>query len=67
MGTEIRHALGTTVFAGMLDVTVFRLLLTPVFYVLIRRLTDSKKSKEASETHTPQLGAGHGGTACLSR
>jgi len=55
------------VFAGMLDVTVFRLLLTPVFYVLIRRLTDSKKSKEASETHTPQLGAGHGGTACLSR
>ena len=28
----------------MLGVTVFRLLLTPVFYVLIRRLTDSKKS-----------------------
>jgi hydrophobe/amphiphile efflux-1 (HAE1) family protein len=37
-GAEIRHALGTTVFAGMLGVTFFGLLLTPVFYVLIRRL-----------------------------
>lgn len=54
-------------FAGMLGVTVFRLLLTPVFYVLIRCVTDSKKSKEASETHTPQPGAGHGGTSGLSR
>ena len=59
--------MGTTVFAGMLGVTVFALLLTPVFYVLIRRLTHSKKSEEASETHTPQLGAGQGGTSCLSR
>jgi hypothetical protein len=30
--------LGTVVFAGMLGVTFFGLLLTPVFYVLIRRL-----------------------------
>ena len=37
-GSEIRHALGTVVFAGMLGVTIFGLLLTPVFYVLIRRL-----------------------------
>jgi multidrug efflux pump len=36
-GAEIRHALGTVVFSGMLGVTVFGLLLTPVFYVLIRR------------------------------
>src|SRR5882757_5506273 len=56
-GAEIRHALDTTVFAGMLGVTFFGLLLTPVFYVLIRRLMDSKKFKEASEeTNTPQLG-----------
>ncbi len=41
----------------MLGVTVFALLLTPVFYVLIRRLTHSKKSEETSETHTPQLPA----------
>jgi hydrophobe/amphiphile efflux-1 (HAE1) family protein len=36
-GAEVRHALGVTVFAGMLGVTVFGLLLTPVFYVLVRR------------------------------
>jgi multidrug efflux pump len=35
-GAEIRHALGVTVFAGMLGVTFFGLLLTPVFYVLLR-------------------------------
>src|SRR5499425_2088445 len=37
-GAEVRHALGVTVFAGMLGVTLFGLLLTPVFYVLVRRL-----------------------------
>jgi hydrophobe/amphiphile efflux-1 (HAE1) family protein len=36
-GAEVRHALGVTVFAGMLGVTAFGLLLTPVFYVLVRR------------------------------
>jgi multidrug efflux pump subunit AcrB len=38
-GAEVRHALGVTVFAGMLGVTFFGLLLTPVFYVLVRRVT----------------------------
>ena len=37
-GAEIRHAMGITVFAGMLGVTVFGLFLTPVFYVVIRTL-----------------------------
>ena len=36
-GAEVRHALGVTVFAGMLGVTAFGLLLTPVFYVFVRR------------------------------
>ena len=44
-GAEIRHALGTTVFAGMLGVTFFGLLLTPVFYVLVRRLTGAKQGR----------------------
>jgi multidrug efflux pump len=35
-GAEIRHALGTAVFSGMLGVTFFGLFLTPLFYVLIR-------------------------------
>jgi hydrophobe/amphiphile efflux-1 (HAE1) family protein len=41
-GAEIRHALGVTVFAGMLGVTVFGLLLTPVFYVLVRRRSKTR-------------------------
>jgi len=35
-GAEMRQALGTAVFAGMLGVTVFGLFLTPVFYVAVR-------------------------------
>jgi multidrug efflux pump len=38
-GWEMRQALGTAVFSGMLGVTFFGLFLTPVFYVVIRRLT----------------------------
>jgi multidrug efflux pump len=51
-GAEIRHALGTTVFAGMLGVLFFGLLLTPVFYVLVRRLTN-KADAQASKESTP--------------
>ena len=35
-GAEMRQALGTAVFSGMLGVTLFGLLLTPVFYVVLR-------------------------------
>ena len=35
-GAELRQVLGTTVFAGMLGVTIFGLFLTPVFYVVLR-------------------------------
>jgi hypothetical protein len=38
-GSEMRQALGTVVFFGMLGVTFFGLVLTPVFYVTIRKLT----------------------------
>ena len=37
-GAEMRQSLGTAVFFGMLGVTVFGLIFTPVFYVVIRRL-----------------------------
>jgi multidrug efflux pump subunit AcrB len=37
-GAEIRQAMGVAVFAGMLGVTFFGLVLTPVFYVLVRRI-----------------------------
>jgi HAE1 family hydrophobic/amphiphilic exporter-1 len=38
-GAEMRQALGTAVFFGMLGVTFFGLFLTPVFYVAIRSLS----------------------------
>ena len=36
-GAEMRHSLGTAVFAGMLGVTGFGLLFTPAFYAVMRR------------------------------
>ncbi len=37
-GAEMRQALGTAVFSGMLGVTILGLFLTPVFYVALRRI-----------------------------
>lgn len=40
-GAEMRQALGTVVFYGMLGVTFFGIFLTPVFFILIRKITNS--------------------------
>jgi HAE1 family hydrophobic/amphiphilic exporter-1 len=37
-GAEMRQALGTAVFFGMLGVTALGLVLTPVFYVAVRSM-----------------------------
>ncbi|MCE2029620.1 efflux RND transporter permease subunit [Sessilibacter corallicola] len=37
-GFEMRQAIGLTVFSGMLGVTLFGLFLTPVFYVICRKM-----------------------------
>lgn len=37
-GAEMRRSLGTAVFSGMLGVTLFGLLFTPVFYIVCRAL-----------------------------
>lgn len=42
-GAEMRRALGTAVFSGMLGVTFFGIFLTPVFYNVIRWMTDRTK------------------------
>jgi HAE1 family hydrophobic/amphiphilic exporter-1 len=47
-GAEMRQALGTAVFSGMLGVTLFGLFLTPVFYVVVRDLSRRRK-KPASD------------------
>lgn len=36
-GAEMRQAMGVAVFSGMIGVTVFGLILTPVFYYLLQR------------------------------
>jgi multidrug efflux pump len=41
-GSEMRRALGVCVFAGMLGVTAFGVFLTPVFYVLVDWLVETK-------------------------
>jgi len=48
-GSEMRHAMGVAVFAGMLGVTAFGLFLTPVFYVVLRRLTGNRALKRHGE------------------
>src|SRR5690606_10725448 len=45
-GAEIRQALGTAVFFGMIGVTFFGLLFTPVFFVLLSRKV-KKKTEDA--------------------
>jgi multidrug efflux pump len=47
-GSEMRHAMGLAVFAGMIGVTLFGLLLTPVFYLVIRRLAAQFQRADAA-------------------
>jgi multidrug efflux pump len=60
-GAEMRHAMGIAVFSGMLGVTVFGLLLTPLFYVLARKLSarapkvNPKPSDASAIPHQPAL------------
>jgi Cu/Ag efflux pump CusA len=52
-GAEMRFALGVAVFSGMLGVTFFGLIFTPVFYDVIRRFTKKKLPSpgQAGEIH----------------
>ncbi|PZN97546.1 MAG: hydrophobe/amphiphile efflux-1 family RND transporter [Alphaproteobacteria bacterium] len=52
-GAEMRQALGTAVFFGMIGVTIFGLLFTPVFYV-IASWTAEKARKVRSRNRTPR-------------
>ena len=54
-GAEMRHAIGIAVFSGMLGVTIFGLILTPVFYVLVRMIgrRNDVRSLDEAETHQP--------------
>src|SRR5256885_79901 len=45
-GSEMRRAIGVAVLFGMLGVTAFGLVLTPVFYVLVQRVVEGRESKK---------------------
>lgn len=60
-GAEMRHAMGVAVFFGMIGVTAFGLFLTPVFYVVLRRLTGNRPLKLHGEV--PHLEAFAGSQA----
>jgi len=53
-GSEMRQAVGAAVFFGMIGVTLFGLLFTPVFYVLIRRLAGGDRQVKAHFIHSEQ-------------
>ncbi|MEP7704955.1 multidrug efflux RND transporter permease subunit [Paraglaciecola sp. 25GB23A] len=46
-GAEMRHAMGVAVFSGMIGVTLFGLVLTPLFYYVLAKRDDNKR------LHTP--------------
>ncbi|WP_213952904.1 MULTISPECIES: efflux RND transporter permease subunit [unclassified Variovorax] len=63
-GAEMRSAMGVAVFAGMIGVTAFGLFLTPVFYVVLRKLTGNKPLKLHGEVpHLEAFKTGAGGGA----
>src|SRR5487761_2013956 len=48
-GSEMRQAVGVAVFFGMLGVTMFGLVFTPIFYVLVRNLADRPHRKTPTQ------------------
>ena len=54
-GAEMRHAMGVAVFAGMLGVTLFGFFLTPVFYVLVRKLAERISPTQPANSEAPVL------------
>jgi HAE1 family hydrophobic/amphiphilic exporter-1 len=56
-GAELRRALGVAVFFGMLGVTGFGLVFTPVFYVATRWISDRLPKPPPKETQVPTTGS----------
>ncbi|MGZ8324472.1 MAG: efflux RND transporter permease subunit, partial [Rhodoplanes sp.] len=61
-GAELRQTLGTAVFSGMIGVTLFGLIFTPVFYVVCRWLAKLGRRRAtvppAPSTTPPAASAG---------
>jgi HAE1 family hydrophobic/amphiphilic exporter-1 len=46
-GAEMRQAIGTAVFSGMIGVTLFGIFLTPVFFSVIMKLFGRKPTEQS--------------------
>ena len=57
-GAEMRQALGTAVFFGMIGVTLFGLIFTPVFYVVCRRIGLRLPQRPQKPRAMPTTGGG---------
>ena len=53
-GAELRQALGTAVFSGMIGVTAFGLIFTPVFYVIARAIAQLGPRRGQGRQDSPQ-------------
>lgn len=53
-GSEMRQAMGTAVFAGMIGVTLFGLFLTPVFYFLLMKWGQNRKKPVPPAVSSPE-------------
>jgi len=54
-GAELRQMLGTAVFAGMIGVTAFGLVFTPIFYVVCRWIADKTRRRRRAPQAPPAL------------
>jgi hydrophobe/amphiphile efflux-1 (HAE1) family protein len=53
-GAEMRHAMGTAVFSGMIGVTLFGLFLTPIFYVIVTKLGRKSRPRDRHKRSEPR-------------
>jgi multidrug efflux pump len=59
-GAEMRQALGTAVFAGMIGVTFFGIFLTPVFFSVIMKFFGPRGTAKARNTEVAKARVGEG-------
>jgi multidrug efflux pump len=58
-GSEVRKVTGITVFSGMLGVTLFGLFLTPVFYVVLRKMSGATLHGHNTESFDEEMEINH--------
>jgi multidrug efflux pump len=62
-GAEMRRAMGTAVFSGMIGVTLFGLFLTPIFYVVLMKPGKQKVAASTLQAHGSEAELASSGTA----